>query len=112
MKNNFGFSLTKLGSNSLLLEPYDNLNPLETEPMVELISEYIFNTNAVKLYYDLNKILIIDEIYYNWLCTLSKTCTFFQTQLITINMKPSAAISLSSFITRKPPFETAIEMQN
>jgi len=112
MKNNFGFSLTKVGSNSILLEPYDNLNPLEPEVMIEVISKNLLVTKASKLYYDLNKVLIIDEIYYDWLCLLSKTCSLFQTKLTTINMKPSAAVSLSSFIKSRPPFQTAIEMQN
>ncbi|MGE4518865.1 MAG: hypothetical protein AB7E04_05085 [Desulfobacteraceae bacterium] len=110
MKNNLGFSLTKLGSSSLLLEPYDNLNPLYPEPMVEIISENLLKTKVSKLYYDLNKILIIDEVYYEWLCILSKTCSIFQAKLVAINMKPSAAVSLSSFITQKPPFKTEIEM--
>lgn len=110
MKSNLGFSLTKIGSGALLLEPYDNLNPLQPEPMIEVISENLLNSNIKKLYYDLNKVLIIDEIYYSWLNTLSKTCSIFQTRLITINMKPSAAVSLSSFLNTKPSFETEIEM--
>lgn len=112
MKNNYGFSITKIGSNSLLLEPYDNLNPLNPDQMIEFISKKILMANASKLYYDLNKVLIIDEIYYDWLCQLSKTCSLFQTKLITINMKPTAAVSLSSFIKSKPPFQTEIEMQS
>ncbi|MDY0131438.1 MAG: hypothetical protein RBR53_02105 [Desulforegulaceae bacterium] len=112
MKSNLGFNLTKLGSSSLLMEPYDNLDPLCPGPMIETISNSLFKTPVPKLYYDLNKILIIDEVYYDWLCMLSKACSIFQTKLIAINIKPSAAISLSSFINKKPPFETEVEMSN
>ncbi|MGM0417380.1 MAG: hypothetical protein ACQEQS_01535 [Thermodesulfobacteriota bacterium] len=110
MKNNLGFNLTRVGRDSMLLEPYDNLDPSDPEPMIEEISKRLIENNIFTLFYDLNKVLIIDEVYYSWLCHLSDTCTLFQAELKVINMKATAAASISSFIDSKPPFKSVLEM--
>ena len=111
MEINLGINITKLANHNLLLEPSDNLDPFNIDSMVERISETLFRSDIKTLFYDLNKVLIIDEVYYSWLCSLSKSCALFGVKLKTINMKSTAAISLASIISELPPFETVMDIK-
>ena len=61
-----------------------------------------------RLYYDLDSLPIIDQVYYDWLDKLARTCLAMNIKMICINMQPTAAFTLSKFLTGKPVFETAL----
>jgi len=110
MEKNLGFTVTQVGNGALLLEPYDNLDPSSDGDMLEEISYYIKESDIHTLFYDMNKIYISDKLYYQWLCRLSKICKLFCVKLKLIHMKPTAAISISSFIKGPPDFDIAMSM--
>ncbi len=100
--------LTRIGKGNFLLEPLRSMNIREQDTLVREIVVHVQQGQGVRLYYDLNDIPVIDPVYYGWLDKLARTCQAVNIKMICINMQPTAAFTLSKFLTHTPVFETAL----
>ncbi|TNC99586.1 MAG: hypothetical protein FD121_82 [Gallionellaceae bacterium] len=103
-----GLHLTRIGKGNYLLEPLRSMNIRDKGLLMQEIVSHVQQGQGTHLYYDLNGLPIIDQVYYDWLDKLARTCLAVNIKMICINMQPTAAFTLSSFLTRKPVFETAL----
>lgn len=104
--------LTPIGSGKVLLEPGIGLDPSDTEGLIPEILDQLRRKNAVSLFYDLSRIPVIDTLYYDWLCFLARACSASAISMTVIRMQPTAACSLSLFITQDPPFACALDTEH
>lgn len=100
--------LTRIGKSNFLLEPLRSMNIQDQDVLMRDIAAHVQQEQGQRLYYDLNGVPVIDQIYYSWLDKLSRTCQALNIKMICINMQPTAAFTLSKLITTKPIFETAL----
>jgi anti-anti-sigma regulatory factor len=107
-----GMHLTVLSKQCVLLEPGLSLNPAEPDQYASGVMNYLQKNRTKGLIYDLKNLSIIDKTYYQWLKYLYTLCKLNNTQLVVINMKPTAAYGLSLFIDGFPPFKTALNVQD
>lgn len=105
-----GIHLTRIDSGSFLLEPLRSLNIAEQGQLMQDIVTVLQQKRGVRLYYDLNNLPVIDPVYYDWLDKLARICQTVNIKMICINMQPTAAFTLSKFLTGKPLFETALNV--
>ncbi len=105
-----GLHLTRIGNGNFLLEPLRSLNIGEPGQMMQDIVTLLQQGQGVRLYYDLNDLPVIDPVYYDWLDKLARICLTANIKMVCINMQPTAAFTLSKFLTGKPLFETALSV--
>jgi rsbT antagonist protein RsbS len=103
-----GIHLTRIGKGNFLLEPLRSMNIQDQYMLMQEIVTELRNEHGKRLYYDLEGLPIIDQVYYDWLDKLARTCSAMNIKMICINMQPTAAFTLSKFLTTKPVFETAL----
>lgn len=103
-----GIHLTRIGRGNFLLEPLRSMNIQDTGQLMQDIVARLQQNKGVKLYYDLSELPVIDSVYYDWLDKLARICLTLNIKMICINMQPTAAFTLSSFLTDKPVFATAL----
>lgn len=105
-----GVHLTRIGKGNFLLEPLRSMNIRDQDTLMRDIVEQVQQEQGLRLYYDLNGVPVIDPVYYSWLDKLARTCQALNIKMICINMQPTAAFTLSNFLTNKPVFETALSV--
>ena len=103
-----GIHLTRIGKGNFLLEPLRSMNIQDQSMLMRDIVAVVQSEQGKRLYYDLDGLPIIDHVYYDWLDKLARTCRAMNINMICINMQPTAAFTLSKFLTAKPVFETAL----
>lgn len=103
-----GIHLTCIGRGSFLLEPLRSLNIQDAGQLMQDIVEQLQQGRGARLYYDLNGLPVIDQLYYGWLDKLARICQTVNIKMICINMQPTAAFTLSSFLSSTPVFATAL----
>lgn len=99
--------LTAIGRGRVLLEPELGLDPAEPERYLDDLISHLQATRASKLLYDLKKIPVIDDVYYQWLMTLHSACLICGIELVAVNISAAAAYGLSLQIDCLPPFTCA-----
>lgn len=103
-----GIHLTCIGRGNFLLEPLGSMNIQDAGQLMQDIIALLQQGKGVRLYYDLNGLPVIDRVYYDWLDKLARICLTVNIKMICINMQPTAAFTLSSFLTSEPLFATAL----
>ena len=103
-----GVHLTRIGKGNYLLEPLRSMNIRDQGALMQEIVTQVKQGQGARLYFDLSGLPVIDHIYYDWLDQLARTCRVVNIRMICINMQPTAAFTLSKFLTNKPIFETAL----
>lgn len=107
-----GLHLTRIGSGDYLLDPSKSLNIRDRDRLIEDITAYLLQAHAVRLYYDLSDLALIDPLYYSWLDALAKAALIINVQMICVCMQPTAAFALSQFLQGMPVFQTALEVDS
>jgi rsbT antagonist protein RsbS len=105
-----GIHLTRIGKGNFLLEPLRSLNIGECGQLMQDIVTLLQQGQGARLYYDLNDLTVIDPVYYDWLDRLARICLTVNIKMICINMQPTAAFTLSRFLTSKPLFDTELSV--
>jgi len=105
-----GVHLTRIGKGNYLLEPLRSMNIGDDGTLIREIVSHVQQGRGIHLYFDLEGMPVIDPTYYEWLDNLARTCLAVNIKMICINMQPTAAFTLSKFLTRKPVFETALDV--
>jgi rsbT antagonist protein RsbS len=103
-----GVHLTRIGKGNYLLEPLRSMNIRDQGVLMQEIIAQVQQGQGARLYFDLSGLPVIDHVYYDWLDQMARTCLAVNIKMICINMQPTAAFSLSKFLTKKPAFETAL----
>jgi rsbT antagonist protein RsbS len=103
-----GVHLTRIGKGSFLLEPLRSMDIQEQNRLMQEIVAHVQQGQGKRLYYDLNSLPVIDQVYYDWLDKLARTCRALNIRMICINMQPTAAFTLSKILSGTPVFETAL----
>lgn len=93
-----------------MLEPLRSLNIQDCGQLLQDIVSLLQQGRGDRLYYDLNGLPVIDPVYYDWLDKLARICLTVNIKMICINMQPTAAFTLSKFISGKPLFTTALSV--
>lgn len=106
-----GLHLTQIGSGDFLLDPSKSLNIGDRDRLITSIAAYLLEVRAVRLYYDLSDLALIDPLYYSWLDALARTAQTVNVKMICVNMQPTAAFALSKFLNKMPVFQTALSIQ-
>lgn len=107
-----GLHLTRIGRGDFLLDPSKSLNIRDRDPLIEAVTAQLLEARAVRLYYDLSDVALIDPLYYAWLDALARAMLAVNVQMICVYMQPTAAYALSKFLKKKPVFQTAIEISH
>ncbi len=107
-----GFHLTQIGGDDFLLEPLPALDIAQPQQRVHDILLAIQGAPACYLFYDLSDLQLIDLRYYNWLNILANALKSVNTELVCINMQPSAACGLSLADVAAPRFHRALSIQS
>ncbi|HCI15163.1 MAG TPA: hypothetical protein DFK12_14785 [Gallionellaceae bacterium] len=107
-----GLHLTQIGSGDFLLDPSRSLNIRDKDSLIEEVAAHLMQVHAVRLYYDLSDLGLIDPLYYSWLDALARAMHIINVEMICIRMQPTAAFALARFLDGKPPFKTALEIQD
>jgi rsbT antagonist protein RsbS len=102
-----GLHLTQIGRGDFLLDPSKSLNIRNSGQLIEDTTARLLQARAVRLYYDLSEQPLIDPVYYAWLDALARALQAINVRMICIQMQPTAAFGLSSFLQQRPLFETA-----
>ncbi len=105
-----GIHLTRIGKGNYLLEPLRSMNIQDPGALLQHIVAQVQQGHGTHLYYDLSELPIIDQIYYDWLDKLARTCQTINIKMTCINMQSTAAFTLSKFLTSKPAFATALDV--
>jgi|SRR3989338_3344834 len=105
-----GLHLTQIGCGDILLDPSRSLNIRDRDKLIESITAYLLQVRAVRLYYDLSDLVLIDPLYYSWLDALARAALAVNVRMICVGMQPTAAFALSQFIQETPAFQTALEI--
>jgi len=103
-----GVHLTRIGKGNYLLEPLHSINIRDQGELIQDIVTQVQQGQGMRLYFDLSGLPVIDHVYYDWLDQLARTCLAVNIKMICINMQPTAAFTLSKFLTNKPVFDTAM----
>lgn len=105
-----GVHLTRIGKGNFLLEPLRSMDIRDQAALMQDIVARVQREKGVRLYFDLHSLPVIDPVYYDWLDKLARTCQAVNIRMICINMQPTAAFTLSKFLTGKPAFEIALDV--
>lgn len=107
-----GLHLTQIGSGDFLLDPTRSLNIRDKDSLIEAVTAHLMQMRAVRLYYDLSDLGLIDPLYYSWLDALARAAHIVNVEMICIRMQPTAAFALAKFLDGQPLFKTALEIQD
>lgn len=107
-----GLHLTQIGSGDFLLDPSRSLNIRDKDILIEEVTAHLMQMRAVRLYYDLSDLGLIDPLYYSWLDALARAAHIINVEMICIRMQPTAAFALAKFLNDQPVFKTALEIQD
>ena len=105
-----GVHLTRIGHGDYLLDPLKSLNIRDRDRLIEEITVYLLQMRAVRLFYDLSELALIDPLYYSWLEALARAAHTVNVKMICVRMQPTAAFALSKFLQETPSFQTALEI--
>ena len=105
-----GLHLTQIGCGDILLDPSRSLNIRDRDKLIESITAYLLQVRAVRLYYDLSDLVLIDPLYYSWLDALARAALAVNVRMTCVGMQPTAAFALSQFLQETPAFQTALEI--
>ncbi len=105
-----GIHLTRIGKGNFLLEPLRSMNIQDQNELLQQVVAQVQQGQGAHLYYDLSELPIIDQVYYDWLDKLARTCQAANLKMTCINMQPTAAFTLSKFLTGKPAFASALDV--
>jgi len=95
----------------VLFEPGPAMDPTDCAGEIKETLEFLRKQGASLLYYDMNKAMLIDRVYYKWLCVMYDACRIFGAEMIAVNVRPTAACSLSNILDSAPPFSCAQEIK-
>jgi rsbT antagonist protein RsbS len=104
--------LTSIGNGRVLLEPELGLDPSTPDRYLSPLIQRLQEMGASKLLYDLQKIPMVDEVYYQWLLALYGDCRICGIDLVAVNLGAAAAFGLSANIDRLPPFACARDVDS
>lgn len=107
-----GLHLTQIGSGDFLLDPSRSLNIRDKDSLIEAVTAHLMQMRAVRLYYDLSDLGLIDPLYYSWLDALARAAHIINVEMICIRMQPTAAFALAKFLDGRPVFKTALEIRD
>lgn len=107
-----GLHLTRIGHGDFLLDPLKSLNVHDQDRLIVEVTAYLLQMRAVRLYYDLSDLALIDPLYYSWLESLARATRTVNVSMICVGMQPTAAFALSQFIQKSPTFQTALEIDD
>ncbi|MDH5711729.1 MAG: hypothetical protein OEZ15_08720 [Gammaproteobacteria bacterium] len=107
-----GMHLTAIGDSSMLLEPGDSLDPSDPDNYIAELMEVMQREGARTLMYDLEKVPLIDQIYYAWLVRLNALCHLANVELIVVNIRTTAAFSLAMGLKEPPPFKCSLDVDS
>ena len=107
-----GLHLTQIGGGDFLLDPSKSLNISDKDQLIESIAAHLMQVRAIRLYYDLSDLGLIDPLYYAWLDALARAARVMNIEMICIRMQPTAAFALARFLEGPPAFQTALEIQD
>lgn len=107
-----GVHLTRIGRGDFLLDPLRSLNIRDQDRLIVEIAAYLMQNRAMRLYYDLSDLALIDPLYYAWLESLARALRAINVGMICVGMRPAAAFALSSFLEGPPAFQTALEVND
>ncbi len=105
-----GVHLTRIGHGDYLLDPLKSLNIRDRDRLIVEITAHLLQVRAVRLFYDLSEVALIDPLYYSWLEALARAANAINVKMICVRMQPTAAFALSKFLERPPAFQTALEV--
>jgi rsbT antagonist protein RsbS len=105
-----GLHLTRIGHGDFLLDPLKSLNIRDQDRLIVEVTAYLLQMRAVRLYYDLSDLALIDPLYYSWLESLARATRTINVSMICVGMQPTAAFSLAQFLQKMPTFQTALEI--
>ena len=103
--------LTSVGDGKVLFEPGPAMDPTDCEGEIKETLAFLREQRASLLYYDMGKVMFIDNVYYKWLLMLHDACSIFGARMIAVNVIPTAACSLSNILDSDPPFSCAQEIK-
>lgn len=107
-----GMHMTSIGSNIMLLEPGDGLDPSMPDEYVVDIMQIMQKADARTLMYDLKSVPLIDEVYYAWLVKLHRLCALSNIELIATTIRPTAAFSLATSLKKPPLFKCSLDVDS
>lgn len=105
-----GMHLTPLGDGAVLLEPGEGLDPGDPDAYVEPLVGYLQECAADRLIYDLGQVVVIDDLYYDWLVRLSRACRVSGVRMVAANIHAPAAFALAQQLAADPPFDCALDV--
>lgn len=106
-----GMHLTALGDGAVLLEPSEGLDPTDPDAYVVPLLEYLQQSGATRLIYDLADAVVVDAVYYGWLKSLYNACRVTGVTFISANIRPEAAYALATTLEETPPFPCARDVE-
>lgn len=103
-----GVHLTQIGKGNYLLEPLRSMTIGDDGTLIREIVMHVQQGRGECIFFDLASVPVIAPAYYDWLDKLARTCLTVNIKMTCINMQPTAAFTLSQFLTRTPVFDTAL----
>ena len=97
---------------NILLEPAIGFDPSTADDYLEQTMTFLQKHNAKCLIYDLKDLSIIDGLYYKWLEKLYNLCCIGGQVMVVVNMQPTAAFGLATFLKDVPPFSCALDVNH
>lgn len=107
-----GIHITPIGNKIMLLEPGDSLDPASPDDYVVELMEALHTESTTTLIYDLQKIPLLDDIYYEWLIRLNKLCALSNIDMVIVNIRTTAAFSLATSMKEPPPFKCSLDVES
>lgn len=107
-----GLHLTQIGNGDYLLDPSKSLDIGDSDRLIERVVAQLMQSHAVRLYYDLSDMGLIEPRYYSWLDRLARAMHVINVEMICIHMQPTAAFALARVLDSPPFFRTALEIQD
>lgn len=104
--------LTPIGNGKVLLEPEFGLDPGQPDRYLDPLIGRLQETGATRLLYDLQKIPVIDSLYYQWLNQLHDACHICGIELIAVRITPAAAYGLAVTLQAMPPFRCVLDVDS
>ncbi|MBK1735402.1 hypothetical protein CKO15_08915 [Halorhodospira abdelmalekii] len=102
-----GFRLTQIAADSARLEPGHGIQPSDPGPVIEAVLRELQPLHIDLLYYDLERVEIIDPPYLSFLTQLQGSCRVIGVRMVCVHMQPSTAFALASWLDRPPSIEFA-----
>ena len=98
--------LSPLGDRALLVEPDDGFDMRQAEDCLERVQLAMEAGGADWVIYDLARVVLLDQAYYDWLQRLHRLCRLQDAELLVVNIRPPVAWSLARQLRDAPPFRS------